>query len=65
MHGRTLFPHRKSRGYHEGLFIYFRFKIVIPEIVSVSTYQRQTLDKKRPKAEESFHDKPGDDTLDL
>jgi hypothetical protein len=26
MHGRTLFPHGKSRGYHKGLFIYFRFK---------------------------------------
>jgi hypothetical protein len=39
MHGRTLFPHRKSRGYHEGLFIYFRLKIIFkkpPEIVSFS-----------------------------
>jgi hypothetical protein len=36
-----------------------------PEIGLIFTYQRQTLDKKRPKAEESFHDKPGDDALDF
>jgi hypothetical protein len=36
-----------------------------PEISFIFTYQRQTLDKKRPKAKEFFHDKPGDDALDL
>jgi hypothetical protein len=36
-----------------------------PEISFIFTHQRQTLDEKRPKAKESFHDKPGDDALDL
>ena len=67
MHGRTLFPHGKSRGYHERLFVYFRFRKtqMAPETSFIFTHQRQALDKKRPKAKESFHDKPGDDALDL
>ena len=30
MHGRTFFPHRKSRGYHERLFIHFRLYKEMP-----------------------------------
>jgi len=62
MHRWALFPHGKTRSYHEGLYIYS--KLATPERPGIA-YKRQTLDQKRPKSKESSQDKPGQYTLDL
>lgn len=63
MYGRTLFPHGKSRGYHERLLV--SDNMPPNDTRLVCSYQRQTLDKERPKSKESLQNKPREDAFDL